>query len=415
MDHSIPNNRDRNACTSSTWTLPAAAAASSSSPPDDISLFLQQILLRSSSSASHFSLLSPSPSIFSELTCNIRAFTPSTHNIPPSYGPPNAVPDEISTVDSSEQFANSSSSGVLHDPLRSCPTPIPPNASSTSVGASDHNENDEFDCESEEGLEALVEELPTKPNPRSSSKRSRAAEVHNLSEKRRRSRINEKMKALQNLIPNSNKTDKASMLDEAIEYLKQLQLQVQMLSMRNGLSMHPMNFPGSLQYLQLSHMRMDFGEENRSISSDQERPNQIFLSLADQKAASIHPFMSDIGRTNAETPFELTPPIQAHLVPFYLSESSKSKICSRNVLRDDHQVNVNVSQSETTPFVSRPYNISAPPDLQGLQNCISVEPSIVEGNRSGVLLNYTPEHSLVFPSPFNGINTGRPTETTELQ
>ncbi|XP_062016243.1 uncharacterized protein LOC133732674 isoform X2 [Rosa rugosa] len=28
-------------------------------------------------------------------------------------------------------------------------------------------------------------------------------------------------------IPNSNKTDKASMLDEAIEYLKQLQLQVQ--------------------------------------------------------------------------------------------------------------------------------------------------------------------------------------------
>lgn len=85
----------------------------------------------------------------------------------------------------------------------------------------------------QEGLEALVEEQPTKPNPRSSSKRSRAAEVHNLSEKvtlfpfiliskryyhrffffffdrspeqRRRSRINEKMKALQNLIPNSNK------------------------------------------------------------------------------------------------------------------------------------------------------------------------------------------------------------------
>lgn len=81
---------------------------------------------------------------------------------------------------------------------------------------------------------------------------------------RRRSRINEKMKALQSLIPNSSKvvnhvsffyllsllqltiavenltrydslwkilcfkqTDKASMLDEAIEYLKQLQLQVQ--------------------------------------------------------------------------------------------------------------------------------------------------------------------------------------------
>ncbi|KAF8406298.1 hypothetical protein HHK36_008383 [Tetracentron sinense] len=82
------------------------------------------------------------------------------------------------------------------------------------------NDLDVYDCESEEGL--------WKATPRrSSSKRSRAAEVHNLSEKRRRSRINEKMKALQNLIPNSNKTDKASMLDEAIEYLKQLQLQVQ--------------------------------------------------------------------------------------------------------------------------------------------------------------------------------------------
>ncbi|XP_058722229.1 transcription factor ALC-like [Vicia villosa] len=79
---------------------------------------------------------------------------------------------------------------------------------------------------------------------RSSSKRSRAAEFHNLSEKRRRSKINEKLKALQNLIPNSNKTDKASMLDEAIEYLKQLQLQVQMLMIRNGYSLHPVSLPG---------------------------------------------------------------------------------------------------------------------------------------------------------------------------
>lgn len=148
------------------------------------------------------------------------------------------------------------------------------------------------------GLQESVEvpEEHTKPVPArsSGSKRSRAAEVHNMSEKvffltlssssicsigfvvhslsdlwfcgaifwkqRRRSRINEKMRALQNLIPNSNKvppnksllallnflahcvlflssllwtccafdqTDKASMLDEAIEYLKQLQLQVQ--------------------------------------------------------------------------------------------------------------------------------------------------------------------------------------------
>ncbi|KAK1433472.1 hypothetical protein QVD17_10382 [Tagetes erecta] len=76
-------------------------------------------------------------------------------------------------------------------------------------------------------------------NPTRSSKRTRAAEIHNMSEKRRRSRINEKLKALQTLVPNSNKTDKASMLDEAIEYLKQLQLKVQTLTMRNGYGLPP--------------------------------------------------------------------------------------------------------------------------------------------------------------------------------
>ncbi|KAK6157044.1 hypothetical protein DH2020_011292 [Rehmannia glutinosa] len=61
------------------------------------------------------------------------------------------------------------------------------------------------------------------------TRRSRVAEVHNLSERRRRDRINEKMRALQELIPHSNKSDKASMLDEAIEYMKSLQLQLQKL------------------------------------------------------------------------------------------------------------------------------------------------------------------------------------------
>uniref|UniRef100_A0A6N2MYR5 BHLH domain-containing protein n=1 Tax=Salix viminalis TaxID=40686 RepID=A0A6N2MYR5_SALVM len=46
-----------------------------------------------------------------------------------------------------------------------------------------------------------------------------------------RDKINKKMRALQDLIPNSNKVDKASMLDEAIDYLKSLQLQVQIMSM----------------------------------------------------------------------------------------------------------------------------------------------------------------------------------------
>ncbi|KAG8640298.1 hypothetical protein MANES_13G043000v8 [Manihot esculenta] len=90
-----------------------------------------------------------------------------------------------------------------------------------------------------------------------STKRSRAAEVHNLSERRRRDRINEKMKALQELIPRCNKSDKASMLDEAIEYLKSLQLQVQMMSM--GCSMVPMMFSGIQQYMPPLRMGMGIG------------------------------------------------------------------------------------------------------------------------------------------------------------
>jgi len=71
-----------------------------------------------------------------------------------------------------------------------------------------------------------VDETPPSRRP-ASKRRTRAAEVHNMSERRRRDRINEKMRALQELVPHCNKTDKASILDEAIEYLKSLQMQVQ--------------------------------------------------------------------------------------------------------------------------------------------------------------------------------------------
>ncbi|KAK6121055.1 hypothetical protein DH2020_045206 [Rehmannia glutinosa] len=70
---------------------------------------------------------------------------------------------------------------------------------------------------------------------------------------RRRDRINEKMRALQELIPNCNKADKASMLDDAIEYLKNLQHQVQIMSMGGGFYMPPMMFPG-IQHMYPAHV-----------------------------------------------------------------------------------------------------------------------------------------------------------------
>ncbi|KAK8921797.1 Transcription factor PIF1 [Platanthera zijinensis] len=87
------------------------------------------------------------------------------------------------------------------------------------------------------------------------SRRSRAAEVHNLSERKRRDRINEKMKALQDLIPHCTKSDKASMLDEAIEYLKSLQQQVQIMWMGSGMA--TMMFPNIQNYM--THMGLGIG------------------------------------------------------------------------------------------------------------------------------------------------------------
>ncbi|OEL38586.1 Transcription factor PIF3 [Dichanthelium oligosanthes] len=105
---------------------------------------------------------------------------------------------------------------------------------------------DEFASRSEDADFDTIDETPASRQP-ASKRRTRAAEVHNMSERRRRDRINEKMRALQELVPHCNKTDKASILDEAIEYLKSLQMQVQIMWMSTGMA--PMMLPGAHQLM----------------------------------------------------------------------------------------------------------------------------------------------------------------------
>ncbi|KAJ4840849.1 hypothetical protein Tsubulata_027783 [Turnera subulata] len=216
-----------------------------------------------------------------------------------------------------------------------------------------NNDLGDFSCDSDKGGE-----LPTTTvRPRSSSKRSRAAEVHNLSEKRRRSRINEKMKALQNLIPNSNKTDKASMLDEAIEYLKQLQLQVQMLTMRNGLSLHPMCLPGVLQPMQMPLEGVSFGEATElfnmntvtgTCSANEENSAQTALNLPSQCAMPNQPIVMHVGpnMTNSETALGFGPLIQVHHAPFNLSSSPKD-VCREGTSQTQLDANQTVKASSS--------------------------------------------------------------------
>lgn len=102
----------------------------------------------------------------------------------------------------------------------------------------------------------------------------------------------------------------------------------QMLSMRNGLSLHPMCLPGVLQPMQLSQMRMGIGEENGSLHMNVTgtlpvNKDTIEYSLANQGTSSSHlsvPNLTDI--INSETSFGLESSLQPHLGPFQLQTSS---------------------------------------------------------------------------------------------
>ncbi|KAH1163806.1 hypothetical protein AAZX31_01G174600 [Glycine max] len=344
------------------------------SSQDEISLFLRQILLRSSPPSSSSSSR-PMPTV--SCTSNVAHQNVNAH---PSFTASQLQDGKILALDSTASFASGS---AACSPFKGQGASAA-NVSSSSAGVSE-NENDDYDCESEEGVEALAEEVPTKAaSSRSSSKRSRAAEVHNLSEKRRRSRINEKMKALQNLIPNSNKTDKASMLDEAIEYLKQLQLQVQMLSMRNGLSLHPMCFPDGLQPLQLSQMGMELSERNRSTPLKMSatlplhQDNNPLHYASNQPCVPYPPYIN-----NPETSFGLEPRIQPDTKPLQHKEGSSEPIRGEDILQYQQSSAIHsdtntlggsqvVKEFDSGTTLSFPFDTQAcePKDNNSLQPCI---------------------------------------------
>ncbi|XP_073127697.1 transcription factor PIF7-like isoform X2 [Henckelia pumila] len=125
----------------------------------------------------------------------------------------------------------------------------------------------------------------------SSARRSRAGVVHNQSERRRRDRINEKMKALQKLVPNANKTDKASMLDEVIQYLKQLQAQVQMLSNARAMPpqmVMPLGMQQQLHMSLLGRMGMGMGMGMESVGMGIVDVNNLTRNMPQPFTSLLH-------------------------------------------------------------------------------------------------------------------------------
>ncbi|KAI4298553.1 hypothetical protein L6164_032100 [Bauhinia variegata] len=73
--------------------------------------------------------------------------------------------------------------------------------------------------------------VPLKLNGKSAEIRGPATDPQSLYARRRRERINERLRILQNLVPNGTKVvDISTMLEEAVQYVKFLQLQIKLLS-----------------------------------------------------------------------------------------------------------------------------------------------------------------------------------------
>ncbi|OIW06887.1 hypothetical protein TanjilG_19536 [Lupinus angustifolius] len=93
----------------------------------------------------------------------------------------------------------------------------------------DSNASKEKNEEGSSSLSSKVsKDLKSNGKPRCS--RGSATDPQSIYARRRRERINGRLKILQTLVPNGTKVDISTMLEEAVEYVKFLQLQIKLLS-----------------------------------------------------------------------------------------------------------------------------------------------------------------------------------------
>ncbi|KAK1428509.1 hypothetical protein QVD17_17344 [Tagetes erecta] len=125
------------------------------------------------------------------------------------------------------------------------------------------------------------------------ARRGQATDSHSLAERVRREKISERMKLLQNLVPNCNKvTGKAVMLDEIINYVQSLQRQVEFLSMK-------------------------LATVNPSVDFD---TNDLISQYVNQSNENLSPQTSTFYQQNPQVVFNgstsMTHPVQEYTEPF---------------------------------------------------------------------------------------------------
>ncbi|CAI0470512.1 unnamed protein product [Linum tenue] len=81
-------------------------------------------------------------------------------------------------------------------------------------------------------------------NGKTRASRGAATDPQSLYARKRRERINERLKVLQTLVPNGTKVDISTMLEEAVQYVKFLQLQIKLLSSDDHWMYSPIAYNG---------------------------------------------------------------------------------------------------------------------------------------------------------------------------
>ncbi|XP_019152414.1 PREDICTED: transcription factor bHLH85-like [Ipomoea nil] len=76
----------------------------------------------------------------------------------------------------------------------------------------------------------LINPGSTTSNGKTRASRGAATDPQSLYARRRREKINERLRILQSLVPNGTKVDISTMLEEAVHYVKFMQLQIKLLS-----------------------------------------------------------------------------------------------------------------------------------------------------------------------------------------
>uniref|UniRef100_A0A1J3IJ25 Transcription factor bHLH85 n=1 Tax=Noccaea caerulescens TaxID=107243 RepID=A0A1J3IJ25_NOCCA len=105
---------------------------------------------------------------------------------------------------------------------------------------------EESNCASQEGDGEDDEDASKALNLNGKTRASRGAatDPQSLYARKRRERINERLRILQNLVPNGTKVDISTMLEEAVHYVKFLQLQIKLLSSDDLWMYAPIAFNG---------------------------------------------------------------------------------------------------------------------------------------------------------------------------